>query len=221
MPYSEDHADNTSQHFATLRVIEIARIKKATEHLLGICAGLIADSRIEPAEIHFLQTWLADHSELIDEWPGRVIAHRISTILDDGFITSAECDDLLHTLREIACTEFTETGSASPDHPALPIDDDPSIFFGDMTFCLTGRFMWGTRAACERAILGLKGTVIDNVTQRLDYLVIGSMIEPQWAHTTFGRKIEKAMQYKDAGHDITIVSERQWTAALEDIARRR
>lgn len=201
-----------------LRAIEVQRIKKATEHLLGICAGIIADARIDPAEIHFLKTWLNDNAFLRDEWPGRAIAARIDSVLDDGMITSAECTDLLDTLRDIVSTDFTNTGSASPDCPAVPYDDDPTIFFRDMTFCFTGRFALGSRATCERMILALDGTVIDNITQRLDYLIVGSMIEPQWAHTTFGRKIQKAVAYKNEGHDITIVSEQQWVAALEDIA---
>lgn len=219
MGYQDHMSDDPARHAATLRILEIERLKKATEHLLGICAGLIADSRIEPDEVLFLRTWLSDHAELTDEWPGRVIAQRLYAIIDDGFITAAECDDLLQALRDITTSHFTGTGSASPDGPALPLDDDPSIFFSNMTFCLTGRFLWGSRAACERAILGLNGTVIDNITQRLDYLVIGTLIEPQWAHTTYGRKIEKAMKYKDEGHDITIISERQWERALADMAR--
>jgi len=219
MSYQDDPLNDPGSHARTIRSIEIQRIKKATEHLLGICTGLIADSKIEPVEIVFLRTWLNDNQELIDEWPGRAIAQRLNLILEDGFITADECNDLLETLREITANAFTTIGSASPSGPALPIDDDPSIFFGNMTFCLTGRFLWGTRAACERAILALNGTVIDSVTQRLDYLVIGSMIEPQWAHTTYGRKIEKAVKYKQDGHDIAIVSERQWENALENISR--
>ena len=220
MAYEDTHEQDLRRRAATLRIIEHARVKKATEHLLGICDGLIADARITPEEIHYLRTWLSDNRELVDEWPGRVIARRIDAILDDGFITASECIDLLDTLREIVRTDFGNTGSPAPESPALPIDDDPSIFFRDMAFCFTGKFLWGTRAACERATLGLDGTVSDNITQSLDYLVIGSMIEPQWAHTSYGRKIEKAMNYKDDGYDITIVSERQWVAAMEDMNRK-
>lgn len=220
MSYQDDPLRDPGEYAKVIRSIETQRIKKATEHLLGICTGLIADSRIEPAEILFLRTWLNDNQELTEEWPGRAIAQRLNMILDDGFITAAECNDLLETLRDITANAFIDSGSPSPSSPSLPIDDDPSIFFSNMTFCLTGRFLWGTRAACERAILGLNGTMIDNITQRLDYLVIGSMIEPQWAQTTYGRKIEKAMKYKNDGHDITIVSERQWESAIEDISRR-
>lgn len=220
MAFSGSKTKSADQLGYALRAIKVQQIKKATEHLLGICNGLIADSRIEPSEVYFLQTWLADNAELRDEWPGNAIAHRIDNILDDGMITQAECIELLDTLRSIVSTDFTETGSAAPNCPAVPIEDDPSIFFRDMTFCFTGRFTWGSRATCERATLALDATVVDNVTQRLDYLVVGSLIEPQWAHTTFGRKIQKALSYKEDGHDITIISEQQWIAAIEDIVRK-
>lgn len=220
MAFSGSKTKSADQLGYALRAIKVQQIKKATEHLLGICNGLIADSRIEPSEVYFLQTWLADNAELRDEWPGSAIAHRIDNILDDGMITQAECIELLDTLRSIVSTDFTDTGSAAPNCPAVPIEDDPSIFFRDMVFCFTGRFTWGSRATCERMTLALHATVVDNVTQRLDYLVVGSLIEPQWAHTTFGRKIQKALSYKEDGHDITIISERQWIAAIEDVARK-
>lgn len=219
MAYDEHNA-SPRQRIQTLRAIDAARSRKATEHLLGICNGLIADSRITAEEVLFLQTWLGDHAWLRDEWPGKAIAHRIDAILDDGFITQTECSDLLETLRDIVQTDFTATGSATADSPVLPIDDDPSIFFRDMIFCFTGRFAWGTRATCERSTLALDATVVDNVTQRLNYLVIGSMLEPTWLHTTFGRKILKAVEYRDAGHDVIIVSEAQWAAAIDDVAAR-
>ncbi len=73
--------------------------------------------------------------------------------------------------------------------------------------------------ACERAILKLGGIAVDNINKNLNYLVIGALIEPSWIHSTYGRKIEKAVGYRDKGDDLCIVSERQWTAALADIGR--
>ena len=48
----------------------------------------------------------------------------------------------------------------------------------------------------------------------LDYLVIGSLASREWAHTSHGRKIEKAMDYKKKGCSINIVSEEQWVQCL-------
>ena len=52
----------------------------------------------------------------------------------------------------------------------------------------------------------------------LDYLVLGVYVTPSWAHEAFGRKIEKAMYYRDErGRDIAIVSERHWMAQAESL----
>lgn len=204
---------------AAMRAIEIQQLKKATEHLIGICDGIVADNHVNETEVLYLRNWLSNHEEVTQDWPGCVIAQRVDAILADGIITADERFGLLETLREFTGNHFLETGTAAPDGPILPIDDDPSIFFRDMSFCLTGRFLWGTRAACERVIMNLGGTVVDTVTQRLNYLVIGALVEQQWAHTTFGRKIETAIQRIQAGGEIVIVSEQQWTEALQDATR--
>lgn len=219
MAYSYDPTRNDGAHAAATRAIEIQRIKKATEHLLGICSGLAADGHISESEVLFLRNWISNNADIADDWPGCVIVQRVNAILEDGLITADERMDLLETLQELSGNRFIETGTAATEAPALPIDDDPSIYFRDMTFCLTGRFLWGTRAACERIILKLGGTVVDTVSKRLNYLVIGAMIEPQWAHTTYGRKIEKAIAYKAREADLLIVSEQQWEAALQDASR--
>jgi NAD-dependent DNA ligase len=184
--------------------------------LLGICTGICADDFISDREIHFLKTWLNENENVGQYWPGSTITKRVTDILSDGKISEEEKQDFLHLLLEITGTHFAETGSAAPESPALPIDDDPSIYIRNMSFCFTGRFYFGTRAACERAILKLGGIAVDNVSSKLNYLVIGGLIEPSWAHTTYGRKIESATKHQQSGADLLIVSEHQWTQAIAD-----
>lgn len=193
---------------------------KAAQTLIGICSGLVADAQLNEKEILFLRTWLSNHESLTNSWPGKAIAMRIDEIMSDGIITEDEKQDLVQLLTDISGNNFTTTGSATPDTPALPIDDDPSIYFRDMLFCFTGEFMYGTRSHCERAILRLGSMPIDSVTKKLNYLVIGSRINPMWKNTTYGRKIEKAVEYRDSGVDLCIISEQQWLQAIADAARK-
>lgn len=210
-----------SDNMALLHATQHRLDTRAMQSLLGICTGLCADDKIDNKEIAFLKIWLNENSNIVQYWPGSAIAGRIDAILADGFITQDERDDLLSLLVGITGNSFSETGSAAPDSPALPIDDDPSIYFRDMLFCFTGKFFYGTRAACERVILNLGGMAVDGVTKKLDYLVIGALVEPSWVHTTYGRKIESAMKHKEAGSEIAIISEQQWTRAIGDAARHR
>ena len=60
----------------------------------------------------------------------------------------------------------------------------------------------------------LDGTPQDKVTTRLDYLVIGSLGNEDWMHSTFGRKIQQALDFNAKGRGIAIVSEDAWAQAL-------
>jgi NAD-dependent DNA ligase len=192
---------------------------KAAQTLLGICSGLMADATLNNNEIIYLQTWLTEHKNIVSFWPGSAIYSRINEVMADGIVTDEERTDLIKMLSEISGNYFYETGAAIAEAPVLPLDDDPSIFFNHMTFCFTGEFMYGTRANCERVVLRLGAMPIDNVTKKLNYLVIGSRISPMWANTTYGRKIEKAVGYRDGGIELAIISEQQWFQAIADAAR--
>lgn len=199
---------------AAMMAIRSRNVTKAVEHLLGICTGLVADNRIDDAEVEFLDLWIKQYPDVTTCWPGKIIADRLRSILADGVITEAERKDFLETLKGICGFQLEETGAAEAAVASIPFDDDPSIYFDSRTFCFTGRFLFGTRANCEREILKRGSTAVDGVNSKLEYLVVGTLIEPTWAHTSYGRKIEKAIDFINKGHGIAIISERQWVEAL-------
>lgn len=216
MAYTTQPGTDSKTQTATLISIEHRLLTKAVQTLIGICAGITADGAIHEREVQYLSTWLTEHPDVASTWPGSEVATRVKAIMADGIVTADEKADLLETLQHLTGNLFTNTGAAVPEGPVLPIDSDPSIFFRNMTFCFTGRFLYGTRANCERAVLGLGATAVDTISKNLNYLVIGTLIEPQWANTTYGRKIEKAVAYQSTGCDLVIISERQWSAAIAD-----
>lgn len=202
-----------------LKNIAHYQFTKSMQNLIGLCTGIIADNKINDEEIHFLSTWLSEFPEITKVWPGYLIANRIRETLKDGIITQEERNDILETITQLVNISFTGTGAAIPDSPTLPVDDDPPIFFSNMSYCFTGRFIYGTRAKCERIVLSLGAMAVDTVSKRLNYLVIGTLIEPSWANTSYGRKIESAVKHRDSGSEICIISEKQWTDALADTIR--
>ena len=196
-----------------LRTQAIRRRSKASQVLLGICSGITADQTINDTEIHFLRQWLLENRDAAAIWPGKLIEERINTILADGIITDDERTGLIACLNSLVGCDMDPT--LNPGARAIPFDDDPSIYFHNMTYCFTGEFYYGTRASCERAILKLGGTAVDNVSGKLDYLVVGSVIQPDWFNTSYGRKIETAIARQQRYEKPTIISERHWVAALE------
>ena len=96
----------------------------------------------------------------------------------------------------------------------LAFDDIDHIVFEGRKFCLTGNFVYAPRPACEQQVIARGGEVTSGVSKKVHYVVVGSLGSQEWKHGSFGTKIEKAMQLKQAGAAIVVVKEDVWAAAL-------
>lgn len=203
------------KEFAKSAAIEAAVVRKSLNNLMGIVNGLVCDNNLTDPEIQFLATWLEGNRHIADIYPANIIFRRVSEAMADGVITDQERTELLADLKVISGNEFMESGAALPAHIASVFDDDPFVEIPDRLFVLTGKFLFGTRASCERAILKRRGTVADNVSRRTNYLLVGTMASPAWIEQNFGRKIQKAAQLAESGDaEIAVVRETDWVIAL-------
>ncbi|MBA1146674.1 NAD-dependent DNA ligase [Ectothiorhodospiraceae bacterium WFHF3C12] len=184
-------------------------LTKATESLLGLCRGLLADQRLSAEEIVFLDTWLRENEIVEHQWPGSVIAERVRQVMADGVVSTEESEDLQQTLEQILGGGFDE-GVVSGNATSLPLDDAEAVEVDGSTFCFTGKFIFGPRRKCEDAVVSLGGEVAPRVTKAIDYLVIGALASRDWAHTSHGRKIEAALDHKEKGREILIIGEEMW-----------
>jgi len=199
---------------STIAIATDARLlKRSCESLLGIAAGLVADGELNPKEVHFLSTWLSENPALAESWPGEVVLKRVREVLVDGEITDDERAYLLETLTQLLGGAFFSDGAVPTTSSQLPLDKDVIVRIPDATFCFTGKFMFGTRLSCERAI-ETRGGRIAGINRSLDYLVIGELSSRDWKYSAYGTKIETAMRLKAEGNPVSVVSEGQWIAAL-------
>ncbi len=190
-------------------------LKRSCESLLGISAGLLADGELSDQEIKYLHLWLSENQSLTSTWPGEVIYSRINEVLADNKITEGGRNHLKQTLSELIGGALQETGVAfGSASTSLPVDDIDSIEIKNKIFCFTGTFIYGTRAKCERAVAQRGGKAIPRIRKDLNYLVIGTMSTRAWAHTSHGRKIEKAIEFKKNNCPIYIIAEKQWIGYL-------
>lgn len=198
---------------ATYAATNARLLKRSVESLLGIASGLIADGELNDTEIQFLSTWLAENSHLAATWPGEVVLKRVNEVLSDGKVNADERSYLEKTLVQLIGGSFCEDGAAPSESTRLPIDEMAQVHVSDASFCFTGQFLFGTRAACERAV-EQRGGRVASVTRNLDYLVIGELASRDWKYTSFGRKIQSAIDVKQNGASLEIVGEAQWVRAL-------
>jgi NAD-dependent DNA ligase len=194
---------------------DTALIVKSLNSLMGIVSGLVSDGELNEKEILFLKTWCDEHRLIAGEYPANIIFRRVHEVLLDGVISTDEREFLLRELTILSGSHFAETGSAQSELIDGLFDDDPSVIFDSNEFVFTGKFMFGTREACEAATLKRGATVKKDITQKTNYLVIGSRASPEWIAENFGRKIQKAADMANSGDfEIAIVREVDWTLSL-------
>ncbi|HIG42876.1 MAG: BRCT domain-containing protein [bacterium] len=198
-----------SARFKTANLIQ----DRLIDEMIGICRGVIADGIVAEPEAIFLGQWIENHREIADRWPVNILYARLTEMLKDGILTKSEKSELLATLRDITgeSSELQEPNRST----TLPLNNPvPKIEFADKRFCLTGRFVFGSTMDCEETITELGGILTESITEETDYLVIGELCSPDWVHTTFGRTIEYAVELREEGAAINIVSEEHWVNSL-------
>ncbi len=63
-------------------------------------------------------------------------------------------------------------------------------------------------------MLERNGQIGASVSRKLDYLVIGTIGNDQWLHSTYGSKIKKAVELRETGTPLAIVREEHWPKAM-------
>lgn len=74
--------------------------------------------------------------------------------------------------------------------------------------------MGGKRKECEGAVEQL-GATTGGVARRTNFLVIGAYATDSWLHSSAGRKILTAVEYRENGCPISIISEPYWVQNME------
>ena len=190
------------------------RTVREVDELIGLCKGILADGMVNESEARFLQGWLDNNRNSRDVWPCNVLFPRIQTMLEDGTLSDVEERELLGLLMSV-CGNSPLPLDAHSLACSLPLDDpEPRVVFLKNTFCFTGKMLSGPRKACELEVVRRGGITHDSITSDLSYLVIGTVGSRDWLHSTFGRKIEKAVAVREQGAPLKIICEERFIRAL-------
>lgn len=193
-----------------LPYIELDSIESDRHLLEGLCKGMLANHELSDVEIKYLNWFLSVNGALKNNYPGKELYNLVTEIAKDGVITDSERAEL-----KVALAAFTgcdlESGIVDGLATKLPLDHIDDLNLKGAVVCLTGEFLHGKRSVCEDEVKLQGATVISNITQKLDYLIIGTMSSKDWRYKSHGRKIEKAVEYRDSkGIPLKIISEEQW-----------
>ena len=189
--------------------------ERACARLLGLITGITADGHLHDLEVQFLRTWLAENKQAAEHWLGAQLSEQIDQVMADGVITDDERAQLLQILQGACGVQFAETGAVTPDTISSFPADECEVVFQGRTFCLTGKFHFGSRGECETATVASGGACADGVSKKVHYLVIGSAgATASWKQATYGNKIDTAMKLREKGHPVYVLTEESWRGAL-------
>lgn len=175
------------------------------DELIGLCKMALSDGAVCQLEVETLLSWLEMNRECADVWPANVIYERVCRALSDGVLDIEEEGEILDLLSKTIGGVKQEENKSS----TLPLcEPAPDVEFEERVFCFTGKFNLGTRSYCEGLIEARGGRCVSSPTRSTNYLVIGDLGSEAWIHSSFGRKIEKAIEIRDEDDlEISIVSE--------------
>lgn len=201
--------------FQNSRFFHQSRIeRRAVDELIGMSAGLIADETINQKEAEFLKRWIETNVAWLDDPVINIVYRRLADMLSDGILQpdeSAELLDLLHQLT--GPTLATAKPFVAPS--SLPLcSPAPTINWPEQGFMFTGAMAFGPRKDCEALVKDRGGIICASVSKKVRYLVVGSIGNEQWLHSSYGTKIKKAVELRDSGAALSIVSEEHWQTAL-------
>ena len=189
------------------------RIDRGIHEMLGLCRGVLADGVVSTEEALLLMNWMESNPDLTQQWPASALAERLDRVFADAVVEPDEQEDLAELLREIS--GVIEGGEQAIGQSAtLPLDrPPPALQFGGWEYVFTGRFASGTRRWCQQAVERLGAACASDITLRTNVLVVGTYGSRDWAHSSYGRKIEKAVEYRRKT-DIMIIDEAHWSSFL-------
>ena len=195
--------------------------ERSVDELIGICRGVLADGSVVQSEAEFLLNWMKANRTDCLQWPMNMLFGRVSGMLKDGLLDHSEQVELFDLLnRFTGCgplpEEVTESGLVASASTTLPLDDpEPAIAFDGRSFCFTGEMCYGPRRTCEALVAELGGIVRSSVSQKLNYLIVGTIGSMAWTHSVYGRKIEAAVSLRDQGFHLALIGERHWLNEVE------
>ena len=199
--------------------------RKAIDVLAGLCLGVLADGEINSREAAFLKDWILLNATSLPAFVLTKLIPKLNVLqtgADAPIELLQELAKLLSTL--VGLDEPSENGdsdlASSAGRPSkLLFDDlDEPITFRGLEIVVTGNFANFSRAEIMNQLLELGALPRDAPpTLRTELVVVGQKGSLAWTSRHLGSKIEKALELRQAGQDIKILSEESFLARLTEL----
>lgn len=207
------HEFENSQFFHRSRID-----RRAADALVGLAAGITADGIVNITEAVFLKQWLEGNLAHLNDPVINLLYSRLACMLQDNALDVDESQELLNILRSfsgVGIERPKDGGTAAVTPTDLPFNSPvPDLVWNGRLFVFTGVMASGPRKDCQALVEERGGLIGGSISKKVHYLVVGSVGNEQWRHSTYGTKIMKAAELREAGASIAIVGEGHWQKML-------
>lgn len=199
----------------------VGRAAADVQRLHAVLGGIVADGVISESELDGLTEWLDEHQELRKCYPYEEIESLVTTVMQDRKIDERE-----HKMLKEFFADFIEIRDDKTITHAPVLDGDsvvglcavcPEIQFEGAKFCFTGTSSRYSRAEFGSLVEQLGGVVVDSLSAKVTYLIVGADGNPCWMYACYGRKVERAVQLRKEGAQLLIIHENDFHDAVADL----
>jgi NAD-dependent DNA ligase len=190
------------------------------QRLQGIVGGIASDGYINESELRGLSDWIYENQHLKSLWPYDEIEALVTGVLADQVISEEE-----HATLQEFFQQFTSLyDEKTIGDPLIERNGSfiglcavcPDLVFENAVYSFTGSSHKLNRTQMEQLVVDLGGKITNNISKKLNYLVIGAAGNPCWAYACYGRKVEQAVSLRKAGFKLQIIHESDFHDAVAD-----
>ncbi|MCH7329632.1 BRCT domain-containing protein [Acinetobacter modestus] len=184
------------------------------QRLHGLLAGLVCDSNLILEELVCLNTWLKDHDHLEEDILYQEIFNALRPLRTKKTLTTAEINSIFKLIARYV----------DPDHhgqlkKCVDSNDNPDFYKGKITledavYCFTGASTRFKKSEWKALVENNGAKFVDDMTLKVNYLVICNKGNSAWAHVSYGRKFEQAKKWQNEGNAIKIITEDDFVALV-------
>jgi len=199
------------------RFIQVLNLFKSTEfykkhtadvqRLHGVLAGLVCDTDLIIDELVCLNTWLKDHDHLEEDILYQEIFSALRPLRTKKTLTTAEINSIFKLI-----TRYVDPDDHGQLKKCVDSNENPDFYKGLITleeavYCFTGASTRFKKNEWKALVENNGGKFVDDMTLKVDYLVICNKGNSSWAHVSYGRKFEQAKKWQNEGNNIKIITE--------------
>ena len=107
-----------------------------------------------------------------------------------------------------------ETGLAYGMTADFSTTQNGDICLAGKSVCFTGKFLSGSRKMQETTAIKLGAIIKNSVSKNIDFLVLGAVASRDWRYSSYGRKVERILGYRNNGFCIDIINEELWNILI-------